>query len=151
MKIADAISQKNDLLKEIRNLCTRFRLNSMIEEGTTALANSYELIDRIFAAANEYKVITQKINETYLQEQTSKNRLIIDALINQEITKTTHTLLSRGSLFFFQNQERYNKEQVKRIRTTSSFIIRQELDKLSNELIEFKKELLEANWRIDIE
>ena len=149
MKLAEALSNRQDLVKEIENLSNRLNLNSKVQEGENPTEDVNVLLDNLDLKINELEDIIKKINRTN-HEKTFEGIFIADMVAKRDALVKKIRILQQFADSASQKIDRYSKNEIKIVSTIDVTKIRKKIDLLSKELRLTENKIQQANWTIDL-
>ena len=149
MRLAEALSIRADLQKNVAQLKERIKESAKVQEGDEPCDNVEELYKELDEALVQLEDLIYRINVTNLQtfhNGKSLTRLMAKKDVLSMRVKTLQEVVRHVSA----NDTRYGRNELKYVCTIDVYDFRKEADSLAKQYRELDLKIQSINWIVDL-
>lgn len=152
MKLAEALIQRADGLKRIRELKSRLATSAKVQEGDQPFEDPRTLIAELEELMTRFQELVKRINRTNVQVELETGKTLADALAERDV-------LQMRSRIYTELQEtssnspfglRLSRSEIKYIFTIDMGENNRRIDALSKQYRELDTRIQQKNWSVDL-
>ena len=149
MKLAEALQERADLVKNIERLRFRVRNNAQVQEGEKPAENPLELIKEMNGCIDRFEYLAGRINKT------NNETMIGDMTITEVIAKKDALIIKASAYrdFVYESSSitgRARGTEIKILPTLKVVDLQKEVDRLSKEIRKLDNSLQATNWNTEL-
>lgn len=151
MKLAEALSTRQDCQMRVEQLKTRIISNVKVQEGEEPSEKPQELIKELYGVLNQLRELVFRINMTNTQVRGKDGRTLTEMLADRDtMTKRLQALRE-----IFDNatstQERYSRSEIKYVKTIDVKALHKHIDTLASDLRKLDIEIQSINFTVELQ
>lgn len=151
MKLAEALTIRADLQKDLASLKARILNNAQTKEGGNPSESPRELLDRVNAVAHDLQTLIQRINRTNAATEIEPGLTIADALAVRETHKLRHSIFSKLADAATISYSYYHGDTQLQLKGTVEVSdVRKEAKAIAQEFRAYDMRIQEKNWQVDL-
>lgn len=149
MKLAEALQERADLNRKIEHLCSRLKLNALVQEGEKPAEDPSELLDELNGCISRLEELIVMINHanctikvdgvTLTQMIARRDALTLKIQSYRQLITAASCVIPRAS-----------QTEIKILSAVNVKELQTETDKLAKELRELDNKIQQTNWTVDI-
>lgn len=149
MKLANALSERSDLLKRLGELSKRLEDNVKVQEGEKPTENPYKLVGELNGCLDRYEYLVLHINLT-------NNQTIVEGKTLTELLAHREYLTRKMNIYHGmlksarESFDRYSLKEIKIVPTVSVEDLQKQLDLFSKEYRLCDDQIQALNWATDL-
>lgn len=148
MKLAEALSIRADLQRQISQLKSRLKDSAKVQEGDIPAEDTEILFHELDDSLGQLEELVYRINRTNMQTLCEGETLT--RMIARKDTLTLRNTIMRELLKHVTDNDRYARNEIRYVRTIDMPALRKKADEYSRQLRELDLKLQGLNWSIDL-
>lgn len=150
MKLAQALTERADLNRQIHELRERIVRNAKHQEGEEPAENPSELLREYDGVAEALERLIVRINFTNNQIILEGGLPMVEALARRDVLKLRHALYKALAEAATPQQDRYSKSEIRFVSAVSVRETQTQADALAKEHRELDALIQQANWTTEL-
>lgn len=149
MKLAEALQERADLNRKVEQLCSRLKLNALVQEGEKPAEDPSELLKELNGCIERLEELIVMINHANCTVKI--DGLTLTQMIARRDALTLKIQSYRQLIFSASSAvQRASHTEIKIISAVNVKELQTETDKLAKELRELDNKIQQTNWTVDI-
>ena len=149
MKLAEALSCRAALADKVRQLGSRLNDCLKVQEGDVPIETPEQVVAELDGALGELRQLIYAINITNTSTEVD-GRSVTSMLAERDVLKMRVRTLSDGSRHLTEREDRYNRNEVKYVRTVDAVEFRKLADRSASRLRELDLKIQSIGWVTDL-
>ena len=149
MKLAEALSRRASLTEKIQQLKTRLKDCVKIQEGDSPTETPEDVIQELDDTLSELRDLIYRINLTNTRTMVDGQSLTY-LLAKRDMQAMKARTLSEGLNQLTEREDRYNRNEIKYVRTVDVREFRKLYDKSASKLRELDLKIQSIGWITDL-
>lgn len=149
MKLAEALSRRASLTEKIQQLKTRLKDCVKIQEGDSPAETPEDVIQELDDTLSELRDLIYRINLTNTRTMVDGQSLTY-LLAKRDMQAMKARMLSEGLNQLTEREDRYNRNEIKYVRTVDVREFRKLYDKSASKLRELDLKIQSIGWITDL-
>lgn len=150
MKLAQALTERADLNRQMHELRERIVRNAKHQEGEEPAENPSELLREYDGVAEALERLIVRINFTNNQIILEGGLPMVEALARRDVLKLRHALYKALAEAATPQQDRYSKSEIRFVSAVSVRETQTQADVLAKEHRELDALIQQANWTTEL-
>ena len=150
MKLSEALSERAELNRKLKELNARIVRNAKHQEGEKPAEDPLELLEQFSAAAREFRDLVVRINLTNMATVLSDGTPMVAALAERDRLKSEHALLKSLATEATPKQDRYSKKEIRFVSSVSVSDTQAAADAAAKACRTLDGLIQQANWTNDL-
>lgn len=146
MKLAEALVERADLNRKIKELRERILRNAKYQEGESPSEEPAELIKEFVDVSESFEKMVCRINNTNNSITLDNGMTMIEALSRRDVLKLKHSLYKDLATEATPKQDRYSKKEIKFISAVSVKETQEQADVIAKEYRGLDAIVQQVNW-----
>lgn len=152
MKLAEALAQRADTVKQIADLRGRLQRSAVSTEGDYPAENVRDLLEQLSVATEEFQTLITRINRTNIHTQIEGIGTLTDLLarrdaLNQKLPILQFLIAHTSNAL---NQHRAMRSELRAVSHVDIAGIQKEIDAIGAELRQIDNQIQEQNWLTEL-
>lgn len=152
MKLAEALAQRADVVKQIADLRGRLQRSAVSTEGDEPAENVRDLLEQLTKAASQFEILVVRINRTNLQTEVADGETITDLLARRDalnqVLPILQFLIAHTSNAL--NQHRAMRSELRAVTHVNISEIQKQIDSIGAALRQIDNRIQEQNWLTEL-
>ncbi len=149
MKLAEALSRRAALMDKVRQLKVRLDDCIKIQEGDTPIETPEEVIAELDKTLDSLRRLIYCINITNTRTEVD-GRNITSLLAERDTLKLRVTTLADSLKHLTEREDRYNRSEIRYVRTVDAGEFRKLYDKCASQLRQLDLKIQSIGWMTDL-
>lgn len=149
MKLAEALSRRAALMDKVRQLKVRLDDCIKIQEGDTPIETPEEVIAELDKTLDSLRRLIYCINITNTRTEVD-GRNITSMLAERDTLKLRVTTLADSLKHLTEREDRYNRSEIRYVRTVDAGEFRKLYDKCASQLRQLDLKIQSIGWMTDL-
>lgn len=149
MKLAEALSRRAALMDKVRQLKVRLDDCIKIQEGDTPIETPEEVIAELDKTLDSLRRLIYCINITNTRTEVD-GRNITSMLAERDTLKLRVTTLADSLKHLTGREDRYNRSEIRYVRTVDAGEFRKLYDKCASQLRQLDLKIQSIGWMTDL-
>lgn len=149
MKLAEALSRRAALMDKVRQLKVRLNDCIKIQEGDTPIETPEEVIAELDKTLDSLRRLIYCINITNTRTEVD-GRNITSLLAERDTLKLRVTTLADSLKHLTEREDRYNRSEIRYVRTVDAGEFRKLYDKCASQLRQLDLKIQSIGWMTDL-
>lgn len=149
MKLAEALSRRAALMDKVRQLKVRLDDCIKIQEGDTPIETPEEVIAELDKTLDSLRRLIYCINITNTRTEVD-GRNITSLLAERDTLKLRVTTLADSLKHLTEREDRYNRSEIRYVRTVDAAEFRKLYDKCASQLRQLDLKIQSIGWMTDL-
>lgn len=149
MKLAEALSCRAALADKVRQLGSRLNDCLKVQEGDVPIETPEQVVAELDGALGELRQLIYAINITNTSTEVD-GRSVTSMLAERDVLKMRVRTLSDGLRHLTEREDRYNRNEVKCVRTVDAVEFRKLADRSASRLRELDLKIQSIGWVTDL-
>jgi hypothetical protein len=150
MKLSEALAQRADLQKRVRQLAERLQASALVQEGEQPAEDPQALLAELNGVLEQLQGLIAQINRTNLSTTLESGESLTGALARRDVLKLRIGTLRSVADAASGNLYRYSRSEIRNVATVDVGELRRETDRLSQQFRELDIAIQAANWATDL-
>ncbi len=150
MKLAEALSVRADINRQLQELRERIIRNATYQEGDTPAESPDQLLLESDVLFNDYMELVVRINRTNNSIKLDDGKEMVVALAERDVLKQRHSLYKSLATAATPQQDRYSKKEIKFISAVNVGAVQSKSDDIAKSLRKLDSLIQQANWTNDL-
>ena len=150
MKLAEALSIRASLQKDLAWIKDQFASISRVQEGSQPTEKPEAMLQRLDSHAHEYGLMLAAINRANLEYKDEDGKTMTDYLAMRDTLRAKHSVLTTAYSEATQRQDRYSNQEIRWVPTMDVVRLRERLEKIGEELRNLNLKIQRINWEMEI-
>lgn len=150
MKLAEALAQRADTQKRIKQLQNRLVHNARTQEGEDPAEDPKELRGQVDRAIPELGSLICRINRTNVATNFEDNGNLAEAITRRDMLRLRREILVNLASVATQSVDRYSLSEIRELSTVDVRALRAEIDDLARQYRELDLQIQACNWTTDL-
>ncbi len=150
MKLAEALSMRKDLEKNISGLKERLENVVRVQDGDVPAEDPQELLGILNNSLNQLEQIIFNINVTNMKIVNEDGKTMTKLLAERDILNKRISILRNTFNRAASYSDRYGRNEIRTVATIETKPLRQELDQLSKQYRQLDVEIQRLNFTFDL-
>lgn len=150
MKLAEALTERADQNRRLRELRERVTRNAKHQEGEEPAEDPVELLGEFGRVASSFERLIVRINATNNQTTLSSGLPMVEALARRDVLKLRHALYKALAEEATPKQDRYSKSEIRFVSSVSVKETQEQADLLAKAYRELDALIQQANWNTEL-
>ena len=150
MKLAEALTERAALSRQLQELRNRLIRNAKHQEGDAPTEDPKTLLKEYDKTAKAFTKLVVKINQTNNTIHLENGVSMMEALAQRDSLKLKHSVYTRLAEEATPNSNRYSRTEIKFVSSVSVVDIQKSADKLAKEYRILDGRIQQANWTYDL-
>ena len=150
MKLAEALIQRSDVQKKIKQLKHRLAGNATVQEGLTPAEDPQGLLAQTEQAIIELERLVCRISETNALTQFSEGSTLADSVTKRDMLMLRHLLYADLAEAATVVENRYSQREIRSVATVDVVATRKRADGLAKEFRELDTRIQALNWTVEL-
>ncbi|MDE6114346.1 MAG: DIP1984 family protein [Muribaculum sp.] len=149
MKLAEALSRRAALMDKVRQLKVRLDDCIKIQEGDTPIETPEEVIAELDKTLDSLRRLIYCINITNTRTEVD-GRNITSLLAERDTLKLRVTTLADSLKHLTEREDRYNRSEIRYVRTVDAGEFRKLYDKCASQLRQLDLKIQSIGWMTEL-
>ena len=149
MKLAEALSRRAALMDKVRQLRVRLDDCIKIQEGDTPIETPEEVIAELDKTLDSLRRLIYCINITNTRTEVD-GRNVTSLLAERDTLKLRVTTLADSLKHLTEREDRYNRSEIRYVRTVDAGEFRKLYDKCASQLRQLDLKIQSIGWMTDL-
>lgn len=149
MKLAEALSRRAALTEKVQQLGVRLNDCLKVQEGDTPIETPAQVVEELDGTLGELQRLIYAINITNTVTEVD-GRSITSMLAERDALKMRVRILSDGLRHLTEREDRYNRNEVKYVRTVDAVEFRRLADRSAARLRELDLKIQSIGWTTEL-
>jgi hypothetical protein len=150
MKLAEALSRRSALQKDLAWLKDQFGKIARAPEGTPPPEDPEEMLQRMESEAAEYQELLTAINRSNLLVQNESGRSMTALLAERDALRVRQSILTEAYQHATAKEDVYSRNEIRYQSTMDVVALRKRLETVNGELRILNLEIQRLNWLADL-
>ena len=150
MKLAEALIQRSDVQKRIKQLKQRLASNALVQEGLAPAEDPQGLLAQAEQAVGELEQLVFSISRTNAQTPFGDGLNLAEAVVKRDMLMLRHLLRTDLAEAATVVENRYSQREIRSVATVDVVATRQRADALSKEFRVLDTRIQALNWTVDL-
>lgn len=152
MRLSEALIQRADIQKRIRQLQVRLQRSSRIQEDEKPPENPQELLSELAQLVDTFTTLVAQINQTNSTTQFNETRTLTNALAERDAIMMHRKILESTiqSAVGEDGRRGYRYSQIKSFSTINIGDVQATIDNISRRYRELDTAIQEINWTTEL-
>ena len=150
MKLAEALSIREDLQKRIQQLGQRIGNNVKVQEGDEPLEQPEELMKELNSCLVQLENLIWRINATNMQTVNAEGKTVTQLMAEKDVLTTRITILREAFDRASSGSDRYSRSEIKMVTTVDVKKLRKMVDDYSAKLRTLDVEIQALNFQTEL-
>ena len=150
MKLAEALIQRSDVQKKIKQLKHRLAGNATVQEGLTPAEDPQGLLAQTEQAITELERLVCRISKTNALTQFSQGSTLADSVTKRDMLMLRHLLYADLAEAATVVENRYSQREIRSVATVDVVATRKRADVLAKEFRELDTRIQALNWTVEL-
>ena len=151
MKLAEALSQRSSLQKDLSWIKDQFSKIARVPEGSRPAEDPEEMLKRMDSRTAEYQALLTAINRTNANARDEKGRTLTDLLAERDTLRARQSILAEAYQQATQKDDVFGRQELRHVPTLDVVALRRRLEQESTRLRELNMSIQRLNWEVDLE
>ena len=150
MKLAEALSIRSSLQRDLAWIKEQFSKISRVPEGSKPAEDPEEMLSRMESRASEFEILLKRINRTNLSVTDSRGRTMTDLLAERDALRARQNILSEAYQQATQKEDVYGRQELRYVPTMDVVALRKRVEGINVRLRELNILVQRLNWEADL-
>lgn len=150
MKLAEALSRRSSLQKDLSWIKDQFNKISRVPEGGSPSEDPIAMFARMEDRANEYGCLLYSINSVNLKATDSQGRSMTELLALRDTLRAKQGILAFAYDKATEKDDVYGRQELRYVPTMDVVALRKKLENIGGELRELNLLIQRLNWEVEI-
>lgn len=150
MKLATALSERNDIQKRLAQLQVRLNNNAKVQQGEKPSEDPIDLLKELDSLTKREEELIAKINLTNSLTKTEDGTTITELLAKRDVLRSKLSILREFLDNASAKANRYSRTEIVMESTVVVAEQQKKLDKLSKQFRELDEQIQQLNWTTDL-
>lgn len=150
MKLAEALSIRSGIQKDLAWIKDQFSKISRVPEGSKPAEDPEEMLRRMESRASEFERILIQINRTNLGVTDSRGRTMTELLAERDALRARQNILSEAYQQATQKEEVYGRQELRYEATMEIVPLRKRVEEVNALLRETNILIQRLNWEAEL-
>lgn len=150
MKLAEALSIRSSLQRDLAWIKEQFSKISRVPEGSKPAEDPEEMLSRMESRASEFEALLKRINRTNLSVTDSRGRTMTDLLAERDALRARQNILSEAYQQATQKEDVYGRQELRYVPTMDVVALRKRVEGINVRLRELNILVQRLNWEADL-
>ena len=150
MKLAEALSMRKDLEKNISGLKERLENVVRVQDGDAPAEDPQELLGILNNCLNQLEQIIYNVNVTNMKIVNDEGKSMTKLLAERDVLNKRISILRNTFTRAASYSDRYGRNEIRTVATIETKPLRQELDQLSKQYRQLDIEIQRLNFTFDL-
>jgi hypothetical protein len=150
MKLAEALSIRSSLQRDLAWIKEQFSKISRVPEGSKPAEDPEEMLGRMESRASEFECLLKRINRTNLSVTDSRGRTMTDLLAERDALRARQNILSEAYQQATQKEDVYGRQELRYVPTMDVVALRKRVEGINSSLRELNILVQRLNWEADL-
>ncbi len=150
MKLAEALGLRKDLETKISKLKERLANSVRVQEGETPSEKPEELMTELDSCLAQLGKLIYSINVTNMQLVTKDGHQMTKMLAERDVLSKRINILRNTFDHTLCNNDRYSRNEIRYVNTIDVKMLRQQLDKYSQQYRQLDMHIQQLNFTFDL-
>lgn len=151
MKLAEALSHRSSLQKDLSWIKNQFANISQVPEGGMPAEDPEAMIARMEARSAEYQALLASINKTNSQTRDKTGRTLTEILAERDTLRVRQSILTEAYDQATRKQDVYGRQELRYVPTLDVVALRKRVEGVNQRLREINLAIQCLNWEVDLE
>ena len=150
MKLAEALIQRSDVQKRIKQLKQRLASNALVQEGLAPAEDPQGLLAQAEQAVGELETLVCRISRTNAATPFGEGLNLAEAVTRRDMLMLRHLLRTDLAEAATVVENRYSQREIRSVATVDVVATRQRADALSKEFRVLDTRIQALNWTVEV-
>lgn len=150
MKLAEALSKRASLQKDLTWIKEQFSKIARVPEGSTPIEDPMEMIERMESRAAEYQALLVAINQTNSTVKDAQGRTLTELLAERDTLRARQSVLSEAYQRATQREDVYGRLELRYVPTLDVVALRKRIERVNVRLRETNLTIQGLNWEVEL-
>ncbi len=150
MKLAEALAERAELLKQIEQFKARLARNAKVQQGEVPSEDPAEILAAFEGACADLERLIRRINRTNLATETAPGATLTDLLARRDVLRVRMAVYRDLAQAASITQDRYSRSEIKFVSAVDVRTVQATADRLSKEFRMLDTQIQALNWTTDL-
>lgn len=150
MKLAEALSSRSGLQKDLAWIKDQFSKISRVPEGSKPGEDPQEMLERMETRATEFQNLVAAINRTNISVKDERGRSMTELLAERDALRARQSILTEAYQQATQKEDVYGRQELRYVPTMDIVGLRKRLEVVNTQLRELNMLVQRLNWEVDL-
>lgn len=150
MKLAEALSSRSGLQKDLAWIKDQFSKISRVPEGSKPGEDPQEMLERMETRATEFQNLVAAINRTNISVKDERGRSMTELLAERDALRARQSILTEAYQQATQKEDVYGRQELRYVPTMDIVGLRKRLEVINTQLRELNMLVQRLNWEVDL-
>ena len=150
MKLAEALSERSGVQKDLAWIKDQFSKISRVPEGSKPGEDPKEMLERMETRAAEFQKLVISINRTNLSVKDDRGRSMTELLAERDALRARQSILAEAYQQSTQKEDVYGRQELRYVPTMEIVGLRKRLESVNTRLRELNMHVQRLNWEADL-
>lgn len=150
MKLAEALSNRSSLQKDLAWIKDQFSKISRVPEGSKPSEDPEEMLTRMESRATEFEKLVAAINRSNLSITDERGRSMTELLAERDALRARQSILTEAYQQATQKEDVYGRQELRYVPTMDIVALRKRVESINTRLRELNMLIQRLNWEADL-
>lgn len=150
MKLAEALSNRSSLQKDLAWIKDQFSKISRVPEGGKPSEDPEEMLSRMESRATDYEKLVAAINRANLSITDEGGRSMTELLAERDALRARQSILTEAYQQATQKEDVYGRQELRYVPTMDIVALRKRVESVNTRLRELNMLIQRLNWEADL-
>ncbi|NJC88154.1 MAG: hypothetical protein FIB02_06410 [Desulfuromonas sp.] len=150
MKLAEALIQRSDMQKYVKQYKHRLAKCATVQEGLTPVEDPQQLLAKAERAVADLERLVCRISRTNAHTPFGDGLTLADAVVRRDMLMVRHLLHFDLAEAATVDESRYSQREIRTVPTIDVVATRRAGDTLAREFRELDTRIQALNWTVDL-
>jgi len=150
MKLAEALSNRSSLQKDLAWIKDQFSKISRVPEGGKPSEDPEEMLSRMESRATDFEKLVAAINRANLSITDERGRSMTELLAERDALRARQSILTEAYQQATQKEDVYGRQELRYVPTMDIVALRKRVESVNTRLRELNMLIQRLNWEADL-
>lgn len=151
MKLAEALSTRSSLQRDLAWIKEQFSKISRVPEGSKPTEDPEEMLSRMESRAADFEKLVAAINRSNLFIADERGRSMTELLAERDALRARQSILAEAYQQATEKEDVYGRQELRYVPTMDVVTLRKRVEAVNTRLRELNMLIQRLNWECDLE